>query len=280
VRLNVSFGQRRDGSASRRIRQVQSSAAVSKPEPEGRSPVLVMAGIAAGLLCVALLGYGYVNGAPQVGKKLSETVEAQLNVSGSLKPEAALLKTSAAEDWSLGNCNMPKPLSGADFTRTPETPEDTESLAGTMKQMAGGAISESFVHRAEFLECVVSNEAERLCKADVREAFAADVSVFYHDIATISALMVPNAAQQDPNAAVALSRLTSEVSEGPSEFAEGRSAVAKDYSDAKDKVDDALQEAISNGYVSESDFGWMTPTPVHEVFKRSKVKTAACQQHQ
>jgi hypothetical protein len=273
VRLNVSFGQRRDESASRRIRQVQSSAAVSKPEPEGRSPVLVMAGIAAGLMCVALLYSGYVSGMRQVGKKLDENFEAQMDYRVNPAKQLDLLKTTASDEWSLGNCTLKKPSSEAD--RMAQHSEG-DGIADIMKENSGGLFSEEFVNKAEFLECVVNYEAPRLCQPDVRQAFAADVSVFYHNLKSISGMLMQNQAQNDPKLAEVLNSLN----ESHPEMAEAQNAVTNEFTGAKDKVDDALQEAISNGYVSESDFGWMTPTPVHEVFKRSKVKTAACQQHQ
>lgn len=271
----MSFDQRRNRITRSGITTPVQAARSSKPEPEGRSPVLVLAGIAAGLIFVALAYSGYVSGMRQIGKQIDEKFEAQIDQTISPTPQLALLKTAAADDWSLGNCTMKKPPSAIDQFHQGE-------YAGRDKQLGNslyGDMSVGLVNEAEFLACVAGYEAERLCKPEIRAAFATDVIGFYHEHTALKRFVAQNPPLNIPTIDEAMAQAAEGVS-GEMMSSNVNATIDQEMSDTKDKADTALQEAISNGYVSESDFGWMTPTQVHDVFKRSKVENAACQKKQ
>jgi hypothetical protein len=271
----MSFDQRRNRiSGGGPARQVQTGR-VSQTEREGRSPVLVMAGVAAGLVCIALLFSGYVSGMRQVGKKLNEKFEAQMDESISPTPQLALLKTASAQEWTLGNCTMTGPPSAADLLM-PDKYTGRNHEADQARTITGGYMSEELLNAATFIECVADYEPQQLCQPEVRNAFATDVIAFYHQHVATTRIFAQNSPRVMSSVAEAMAKAAGDDASAVTSNING--TIEREMSDAKDKVDQALEEAISNGYVSNADFGWMTPTQVHEVFKRSHPKTAACEQ--
>ncbi len=268
----MSFGKRRIERTAPRPSQISTQERVPPVPPQsGRSPLLLLTGVAAGFALLACLYNGYVSGMKNLGKKLNEKFEAQLSETVSPTPQHALLKTAAADGWTLGNCRMQQPPSAIDNVIPDKYAERDASHEG-MLESAGGDISVSLANSAGFLDCVASYEGSKMCNAEVRTAFASDIARFYREHAVTSLEFQRNRNPHDEEFGAVLAAI---------EGAHPNISMAKDVVDtelreALNKVDGALRSAIAEGIVTAEDFGWFAPIPVSEMFERTKAIKTPC----
>ena len=268
----MSFGKRRqDPVESRPSQNVANTKAPAPPRRTGRSPLLILAGIAVGFAIIAGLNDAYTTGMRHAGKKLNEKFEAQMNETVRPTPQHALLKTTAADGWTLGNCRMQQPPSAKDNV-IPDKYAERDASHDGMLESAGGDISVALGNSAGFIDCVASYEGSKMCNAEVRTAFASDIARFYREHAVTSLEFQRNRNPQDEEFRAVLA----EIEGAHPNVSIARDAVDTELRDALNKVDGALRSAIAGGIVAAEDFGWFAPVPVTEMFERTKAIKTPC----
>lgn len=270
----MSFGKRRttqDAKPSRTVPSRKWAPNAAAPSPN-RSTALVMAGIAGGLALIGLVITGYSALMHAAGRKLDEKFSAQVSQTIHPTPQLALLKTRGAEGWTLGNCQMRRPPAAADSNNPESSYAERDQSYGGMLEHFGGDFSVALVNTADFLECVATQEPQRLCAGDVRSAFAADVARFYDDHKAQTREFDQNNWVRDPKFAAVMKTL----SDANPEFGEATGVIGREMLGAVTRVDDALRTAAANGYVSSADFGWSTPVRAKDILTRTKAGAKPC----
>lgn len=267
----MSFGKRQPPGATPVKRTQRRSSEPASAPPSRRSPMLLLAGIACGFALIAAGATAFVSGMRQIGKKLDAQFEAQMNETVSPTPQHNVLKTKTADGWNLGNCRMKRPPSAVNSI-VPGDYAERDAMFGKMMDTAGSDFSVELANTANFIECIASDEAPRLCDTSVRTAFAADITRFYREHAVIAHEFANTRNSQDKKFAEVMATLQA----ANPDIGEAFSFVDGEMSQSKEKVDDALASAIAAGYVTPGDFGWFAPAAVKSVFAATKPNRKAC----